>query len=580
MKTRIAAMLFIALGITAGAARAASVPWDEAGHLVVPYGGGVFGTAITEMEHPGDEFYLFSTGFGDAGSRQENVQHVGADGVPSWSLPTFLQINGQSGMYTDGQMALDGAGGLFAVGNGLTDNSNVILQHVNAAGESDWGAPLYENGMKAVVLESTESGYTSQSVAADGAGGVWVAWTGISPSFPIRLQHLLADGSIAPGWNRAGRTVAATGDACHVVADGIGGAIVTWFDSQNEYAQRIQSDTTVAAGWPAAGLLLGSRAPAFYGYREPNGLLSTGDGHFLAIWTSPAANAYTPPPYSAQRFGLNGTIDAGWPAGGLVVATNAHIAWTQFLADPQGGLLVVWLEIDTGRLLWSHVRADGSFAPNHSAAGLSPLDPGASFARSPGGSKPRFAAANSHDDGIVIAWDDNRATSAYGIRVRWLLADGTPDPTEPDTARLIPRPYAPTPSVLGAVSDRAGGVFLAFGTLVPSGNRTDIWMNHMARTGAALGVTPVAPRTSLALSAPQPNPARTRIGVRCTLAGDRPATLALYDVLGRLRQRVTLAGAGEHAAVLDGLDREAPGVYLLRLAQGGEQRVARVAIVR
>ena len=164
--------------------------------------------------------------------------------------------------------------------------------------------------------------------------------------------------------------------------------------------------------------------------------------------------------------------------------------------------------------------------------------------------------------------------------MRWLRGDGTPDPAEPAAARLVPRSGSYNTGVKAAVSDRAGGVFLAFAdrTNFPA---TDVWMNHMARTGATLAVPAPAPhRSALALSAPQPNPARSRIGVRCTLADDRPASLALYDVLGRLRRDVTLTGAGEHAAALDGLDALAPGVYLLRLSQGSEQRTARVAVIR
>ena len=41
-----------------------------------------------------------------------------------------------------------------------------------------------------------------------------------------------------------------------------------------------------------------------------------------------------------------------------------------------------------------------------------------------------------------------------------------------------------------------------------------------------------------------------------------------------------LAGAGEHTVPLESLDLLAPGIYHLRLTQGGVSRSARVAILR
>ena len=85
----------------------------------------------------------------------------------------------------------------------------------------------------------------------------------------------------------------------------------------------------------------------------------------------------------------------------------------------------------------------------------------------------------------------------------------------------------------------------------------------------------------LALSAPTPNPARgNALRVRLALASDAPARLTMHDLQGRLVRAVDWAApaAGARVADLSSGERLAPGVYFLRLAQGGAQRTTRVVI--
>ena len=175
----------------------------------------------------------------------------------------------------------------------------------------------------------------------------------------------------------------------------------------------------------------------------------------------------------------------------------------------------------------------------------------------------------------MFAWDDARASSPPSIRVRWLLSDGTHDPNEPDSGRVIPGP-GPDGSVLGLIPD--GAVWSRY----IGNNDCPIYMNHMARSGLPLAVDPPAPvRTAgLSLASPSPNPARDAIDVRFTLPDDRPSTLALYDVGGRQVRSAIASGAGAHATRFDALGGLPPGLYLLRLAHGGEGRSARVVLMR
>jgi hypothetical protein len=67
-----------------------------------------------------------------------------------------------------------------------------------------------------------------------------------------------------------------------------------------------------------------------------------------------------------------------------------------------------------------------------------------------------------------------------------------------------------------------------------------------------------------------------------TLASGEQATLEVIDVMGRRVQRreVGALGPGRHSVTLGETPRLQTGLYFLKLAQGGEVRTARVAVVR
>lgn len=86
--------------------------------------------------------------------------------------------------------------------------------------------------------------------------------------------------------------------------------------------------------------------------------------------------------------------------------------------------------------------------------------------------------------------------------------------------------------------------------------------------------------TDFAIGRVAPNPATVRMAVSFTLPSSEPATLELLDVSGRrwLDREVGSLGAGAHRVELSTAGRVPPGLYFLRLAQGGRVASSRVAI--
>jgi len=84
------------------------------------------------------------------------------------------------------------------------------------------------------------------------------------------------------------------------------------------------------------------------------------------------------------------------------------------------------------------------------------------------------------------------------------------------------------------------------------------------------------------LSAVHPNPLRGPLSVDFAIAAAGPASLRLYDVRGRLVRSMDVSafGPGSHSVVMRSGESLAPGVYVVRLAQGAKTSERKIAVLR
>src|SRR5262249_61536533 len=116
--------------------------------------------------------------------------------------------------------------------------SDMYAQRVLASGAVDPAWPA--NGR---ALCSAAGHQVNPEIVADGAGGAIVAWqdTRSDPS-DIYAQHVRASGTVDPAWPADGRALCSAANAQAnpaIVADGAGGAIVTWEDARRGIARGI-----------------------------------------------------------------------------------------------------------------------------------------------------------------------------------------------------------------------------------------------------------------------------------------------------------------------------------------------------
>ncbi|HEY6194991.1 MAG TPA: T9SS type A sorting domain-containing protein [Candidatus Eisenbacteria bacterium] len=178
------------------------------------------------------------------------AQHVGPTGAvdAAWPLDGRLVCSAVGNQVLP-RLAQDGTGGASITwldNRSGTTGQDVYADHVLASGDIDPGWPLDGRAVCGAF-----GAQTNPAVAADGAGGVFVTWQDPrNINYDIYLQHVLATGDVDPGWPLDGRAVCTAPAAQQVpaiLADGSGGAIVTWFDGRpgatnDIYAQRVQSN--------------------------------------------------------------------------------------------------------------------------------------------------------------------------------------------------------------------------------------------------------------------------------------------------------------------------------------------------
>jgi len=191
--------------------------------------------------------------------------------------------------------------------------------------------------------------------AADGAGGWYSAWVeartgGADEGFfvyEVFLQRYEEDGTVASGWPGYGLPilgVANDGDMPTVVADGSGGAIVTWLDYTSGWpmprAQRVNAQGTRL--WGDTGVALSTGRS----YRSIDAVLPDGAGGAYVAWYDQGPLLAVGSVVHVQHVGSDGAIAAGWPAAGIPMSSLPGWHWARALFPSGSGVLVLWIQSD------------------------------------------------------------------------------------------------------------------------------------------------------------------------------------------------------------------------------------------
>jgi hypothetical protein len=371
-------------------------------------------------------------------------------------------------------------------------------------------------GFVTPLLGRVLSGATSRAVPADG-GGAWVVGEVYGTTDPnttdLIAARILQNGTsaLSPTTYRVVCNATRDQKAPALVPDGSGGMIVTWQDprtlatSDDIYASRLAANGSLVAGWTAGGKVICNAT----GVQVQPAIASDGAGGAWIAWSdgrSGESDIYF------THVLAGGTIAAGFPAGGasLCGATGGQVE-VQLAADGTGGIFAVWLDSRDGEadLYGTHVASNATVVTGW-AAGGSPISTHPTLQKS-----PRLLAMDPHR--AFVVWADSR-TGSERIHAAVMAGD----------------------QVLSAPGVRGAAALSLRATRAPSLGEVELVL------GAADG---------------------------------EPVDVALLDIGGRVvaRQRVE-AGGGAVPVRFTG--RLAPGLYLARARQGGQHAECRAIVVR
>jgi hypothetical protein len=298
------------------------------------------------------------------------LQHVLANGVidPAWP-PNGLPVCELPAIQDLPRVVGDGHGGALVAWVDYRGNVDVApdiyAQRVNVSGATLWAA----NGVSVVTVQHYQG--PPMDLAADGAGGLYVAWSDdriSSAQRDVYAQHL--DGVTgARTWTVTGLAVCtAAGIQQNVhVTNSLGNLILVWMDGrgggtqEDIYAQGVTSGG--ATMWAANGVLV--NAAVVVDNQEPV-LVPDELGGAILGWEGPY-NGFDAV-VRAQR--LDATGAALWTPGGVSVC-SAHSGHMNLRAiiDQRGGAVFTWADGRNGWHVWAE-RVDPTGASLWTIDGL------------------------------------------------------------------------------------------------------------------------------------------------------------------------------------------------------------------
>jgi hypothetical protein len=286
------------------------------------------------------------------------AQHVDAAGNPQWTA-NGVQVTDNTGADISPEIISDGVGGAIIAWQNTVTSGIIYVQRLDAFGTRLW--PKIAEGVKLTTGAHAEI----PELASDGAGGAIVAWRDWrNGSYDIYARRVDASGIST--WTTDGVAICtAVNDQYFpgIVPDGAGGAIIAWTDERtgfDVYAQRV--DGTGATQWTDNGVLLGATIDSL----DPTPLVADGAGGAIVTWDTDPVNL----DLAAQRVNAAGVAQWG---SGVLVSTAANLQGSpRIVSDGAAGATITWEDTRTGTnrdLYGQHLNASGipQWTPNGKA---------------------------------------------------------------------------------------------------------------------------------------------------------------------------------------------------------------------
>jgi len=269
-------------------------------------------------------------GYGGGTGWDDFAQRIDGNGFALWGLGGY-SICAAPGDQFSPLTIPDGFGGvIFEWADNRNETSgDIYVQRIDADGNPLWEA----NGVAVCKAPYVQN---EASIAADGTGGVIVAWTdGRSNDVwnpDVYVQRVNAAGT--PVWAVDGIKLGVAGieSSPEVVSNG-SGAVVLWCEGQDIYAQRFDTDGNLL--WPLPGV------PICTAYSTQWNIAAVPDneGGAFIVWQDDRDSSR--PDIYAQRIDKDGVVL--WAANGVPISVANFFQIDPVIAAlPGGGAMIAW----------------------------------------------------------------------------------------------------------------------------------------------------------------------------------------------------------------------------------------------
>lgn len=367
------------------------------------------------------------------------AQRLNASGVSQWThngVPVCQAVNNQS---LPGLIADESGGAVVAWTDNRTGDWDVYAQRISSS-----GAPLWTEDGVAVCASLGDQILTGGD--GDGSGGVILAWQdGRGGDYDVYARRVSSSG--APLWTSDGVAVctAVGGQALPLLlADGSGGAILTWTDERggiggsDVYVQKVNSSGE--SQWADDGVAVCTSA----GSQLVSTLASDGSGGAVVAWTD--LNVGNGDVY-AQRVGSSGAML--WTGNGVPVGTGTgNQSMPEMVEDGSGGTIIAWADTRNGNGDIYAQRLDASGAHEWAENGVAIC--------TAGDEQGSLDVVPDGSGGVVIVWGDRRNggnSDIYAQRVNSGGGFGAPPNRPVNSAPLSGAAVGSTPTLQASVFD-------------------------------------------------------------------------------------------------------------------------------
>jgi hypothetical protein len=376
---------------------------------------------------------------------------LAANHVGSWT-PNGHPVCTAIGTQDAARAIPDGQGGCFIVWqDGRAGNSDVYAIRLNREGQVAPGWLVNGNPIGATVVDQIEP-----QIASDGSGGAWIGWL---QAGALHVQHVLADGSLAPGWPANGAAVVSGNDQSYFGMDAnAAGVAFAWNSSTGIRVLRMDASGSPAGGWPSDGVVLSSRSSFLR-------VVAGGTGQVFVGWSE-----VVPP-----------CVGHGCPPSST---THAHLSMVDGpdvtnIAGSSGGNTRgdYWIVSDgSGGVIGSHVVGQALFPRRFDPTGATVW----SAHLEPSGPGP-WASLLAPDGagGALLAYNSDFTSS--DIRAVRIGASGVVSPGWAPEGNLIEEP---NPSIVDIAPDSFGGVFVGWNGWRGEPTRADLFAVRLDGAGA------------------------------------------------------------------------------------------------